>query len=926
MTRHDAIHSPARTDSKTSALGAVTAHPVTLTVDGREITARAGETVLTACREAGVHIPTLCDDPRLEPFGGCRLCVVQVAGMRGYPTSCTTPVADGMEVSTASDELRRLRRTLIELLLSDHNVDCLVCEANGRCTLQDLAYAYDVDETRFAGAKHDLPSRVDDNPLIARDYSKCIACGRCLRICTQVQGANVYGYRDRGFNVLPDTPFSRPLTDAGCEFCGQCVSTCPTGALTDRLSHHSGRPWETQTIESTCGYCGVGCTIGYRVRDGRIVSAEAPQGRGVNNGNLCAKGRYGWCFTHHPDRLTVPLIRRDGELVEASWDEAIALIAEKLGAIVASDGPEAVGGLASAKCTNEENYLFQKFLRAAVGTHNIDHCARLCHASTVTGLAAAFGSGAMTNSIADLGQAQVILVVGSNTTEAHPIIGIELTRAARAGTKLFVIDPREIRLTKHAAGHLPLRPGTNVALFNAMARIILDEGLANLDFIGRRTEEFEAYAAMLATVDLEAAAETCGVPLADIREAAVAYASADRASIVYSMGVTQHSSGTEQVRAVANLALLTGQIGRPGTGVNPLRGQNNVQGACDLACLPNCLPGYQPLTDRGTLDRFCDYWDSDIELPTASGLTLVEMLDAAAAGSLMALYVMGENPVISDPGQAHVSDALENLDFLVVQDIFLTETASLADVVLPAATFLEKSGTFTNTERRVQLVNKVVDAPGTALADGEIIARLSSAMGIEMAYSSAREVMEEMSAVTPQYGGITYERLAREGGLQWPCPDAEHPGTPVLHAETFTRGRGSFAAVEYRPAPDDATLERPFVLVTGRTLWNFHTNTMTGASAGLAELSPTGYVELCPEDAEQLGVCDGELVTLTSQHGTLTLPARTCTIRTPRRGTAFMPFHFAEAPANRLTGGPLDPESKIPGLKVTSVSIVKADG
>lgn len=896
---------------------------VALTVDGREITALAGDTVLSACSEAGIHIPTLCNDPRLAPYGGCRLCVVQVEGMRGYPTSCTTRVADGMVVTTVSDELHRLRRTLLELLLSDHNVDCLVCEANGRCTLQDLAYAHEVDEERFAGAKHDLPARADDNPLITRDYGKCIACGRCVRICAEVQGADVYGYRGRGFNVLPDTPFSRSLTHSGCEFCGQCVSSCPVGALTDKLSHLSGRSWETQVVESTCGYCGVGCTIGYRVRDGRIVSAEAPAGRGVNNGNLCGKGRYGWRFTHHPDRLTTPLIRHEGELVEASWDEAIAFVAQKLGAIVAEHGADAVGGLASAKCTNEENYLFQKFMRAAVGTHNVDHCARLCHASTVTGLAAAFGSGAMTNSIADLGQAQVILVIGSNTTEAHPIIGIELTRAAAAGTKLFVIDPREIRLTKDATGHLPLRPGTNVALFNAMARIILDEGLEDRDFIERRTEDFEAFSAMLADVDLETSAETCGVPLTDIRAAAIAYATAERASIVYSMGITQHSSGTEQVRSVANLAMLTGQIGRPGTGINPLRGQNNVQGACDLACLPNCLPGYQPLTDRGTLDRFCDYWESDIELPAAPGLTLVEMLDAAAEGTLKALYVMGENPVISDPGQAHVIDALENLDFLVVQDIFLTETASLADVVLPAASFLEKSGTFTNTERRVQLVNRVVDAPGLALADGEIIARLSTAMGVTMEYASAREIMEEMSAVTPQYGGITYERLAREGGLQWPCPSADHPGTPVLHTETFTRGRGSFAAVEYRPAPDDATVERPFVLVTGRNLWNFHTNTMTGASPGLAELSPAAYVELGPEDAEQIGVCDGELVTLTSKHGTLTVPVRLCGARTPRRGTVFMPFHFAGAPANRLTGGMLDPESKIPGLKVTSVSIVK---
>ncbi len=530
----------------------------------------------------------------------------------------------------------------------------------------------------------------------------------------------------------------------------------------------------------------------------------------------------------------------------------------------------------------------------------------------------------MTNSIEDLSQAEVILVIGSNTTEAHPIIGIELKQAARRGTRIYVVDPRRIRLVDHAEGWLPVRPGTNVAFFNAMMRIILDEGLANETFIAERTEGFEALRELLEGYDLEAAAELTGIPLEDVREVAVAYASAERASIVYSMGVTQHTSGTEQVRSLANLAMMTGQIGRPGTGMNPLRGQNNVQGACDLACLPNCLPGYQPVTDRGTLDRFCDFWEAKTELPDTPGLTIVEMMHAAVAGDLKAMYVMGENPVLSDPDQAHVIEALESLDFLVVADIFETETTAFADVVLPAASFLEKEGTFTNTDRMIQLVHKVVEPPGGALSDREIICSLAHRMGIAFECESPDEIMDEMAAVTPQYGGISYRRLEAEGGLQWPCPDLDHPGTPILHAETFTRGKGVFAAVDYTPPPEPATPEHPFVLTTGRHLWNFHTNTMTAASEGLAELNPDSYVEMNAADAEELGICEGDAVEVTSAHGSVLTTARVCGDSSPRRGVVFMPFHFADAPANRLTGVELDPSAKIPGLKVTAVSVAKA--
>lgn len=526
----------------------------------------------------------------------------------------------------------------------------------------------------------------------------------------------------------------------------------------------------------------------------------------------------------------------------------------------------------------------------------------------------------MTNSVADLGQADVILVIGSNTTEAHPIVGIELKRAALRGTRIVLVDPRRIKLVDHAKDWLRIQPGTNVALFNAMARVIVEEGLIDEAFVSERTEGFEALRDHVLRVDLDEAARITGIPAVKIREVARAYASAERASIVYCMGVTQFTTGTAQVRTLANLALLTGQIGRPGTGVNPLRGQNNVQGACDLGCLPDCLPGYQSVSDRDTLDRFCDFWGSERELPAEAGLTLVEMIHAAARGELKALYVMGENPVLSDPDQAHVIEALENLDFFVVQDIFLTETAKLADVVLPAATFLEKDGTYTSTDRRVQLGRKVVDAPGEAKTDLEIITLVANAMGLGWDEDSPRDVMIEMGAVTPQYGGITYSRLEAEGGLQWPCPDASHPGTPILHVDGFPRGRAAFAVADHTPPAELPDVEFPMILLTGRHLWNFHTNTMTGRSVGLAELNADGYVEISPKDAESLCLCEGDRVEVASRRGACVANVRIAPGLEPC--VVFMPFHFADAPANRLTSGTeLDPSSKIPGLKTTPVRV-----
>ena len=618
--------------------------------------------------------------------------------------------------------------------------------------------------------------------------------------------------------------------------------------------------------------------------------------------------------------MTGPLIRRDGELVPTSWDEALDFVAEYLTQIKQEFGPDSIAALASAKCTNEENYIMQKFVRAVIGTNNVDHCARLCHASTVAGLARAFGSGAMTNSIEDLDQATAIFVIGSNTTECHPIIGAAIKRAAQRGVSLIVADPRAIELTEYAVVHLRQKHGTDVALINALAHVILREGLEDEEFIAQRTEGFEEFRAAVEPYTPELAEKITGVAAQDIVRAARIYAPASAASLVYSMGITQHTTGTDNVLALANLAMLTGNIGRPGTGVNPLRGQNNVQGACDMGALPNVFPGYQKVDDDTVRMKFETAWGGP--LPAAPGLTVVEMINAAAEGTAKALYVMGENPMLSDPHQTHVEVALKSLDFLVVQDIFLSETAQLADVVLPAAAFAEKEGTFTNTERRVQRVHKALEPPGEAREDYDIICDLARRMGYDMSYRDAAAIQDEIASLTPSYGGITYDRL-EQGSLQWPCPDRDHPGTPILHVGKFTRGLGKFHPVEFIPAeelPDD---DYPFTLSTGRILQHFHTGTMSRRSDVLDELVSVGAIEIHPDDAESLGIIDGQPVEVISRRGQININAMVTDRVTP--GSVFLAFHYHEAPANRLTIAALDPVAKIPEFKVCAVRLERVE-
>ena len=894
---------------------------ITLTINGQPVTVPAGTTVLEAARKLGIDIPTLCHHPELVPGGACRLCVVEVEKFRNLPASCALPATEGMVVQTHSLRVEKARRLILELLVANHPLDCFSCEKNGDCRLQDYSYAYRVTGPRRPGARRE--DRADDtNPFFSRDFEKCILCGRCVGVCHDVQQIGAIDFTKRGFDTKVTSAYDAPLTEAGCVFCGMCVDACPVGALTPKLAVGAGRAWEKRKVRTTCTYCGVGCAINLLVKDGRVVGAEGALGSPANEGHTCVKGKFGWDFIHRDDRLTTPLIRRggkDGQLEPASWDEALDLVARRFSELKEKHGPDALGGLSSAKCTNEENYLLQKLVRTAFGTNNVDHCARLCHASTVAGLALAFGSGAMTNSIGELSGADVIFVIGSNTTEAHPVIGLEIKKAVARRAKLIVADPRRIPLAEKADLFLQLAPGTNIALVNGLAHVIVKSGWVDARFVTGRTEGYEAWAKAIEKYTPEYVAKLTGIPAELIVEAARAYATADTASIVYSMGVTQHATGTDGVLAIANLAMVAGQIGRPHTGVNPLRGQNNVQGACDVGALPDVFPGYQKVVNNELRAKFEKSWGRP--LSGKAGLTVTEMIPAAAEGTLKGLYIMGENPMLSDPDVGHVEEGLRNLEFLVVQDIFLTETARLADVVLPGVSFAEKDGTFTNTERRVQLVQQAVAPVGEARPDWQILIDLAERFGLHWSTRTPAAVMEEIASLTPIYGGILHRRLGHKG-LQWPCPNADHPGTPYLHKEKFSRGKGLFHPVEYqRPheLPDD---EYPFILSTGRLLYHYHTGTLTRRSVGLAAHRPQERSEINPADAGRLGIGEGDVVRITSRRGSVL--TRACLTERVPAGVVFMTFHFAESAANILTAAALDPVAKIAEFKVSAVRVEKA--
>lgn len=764
-----------------------------------------GLTVLQAAELVGIEIPHLCYHKLLSPSAACRLCVVEVEGSRTLVASCVYPVSDGLKVKTDTERVRKARKLVVELLVSDHPLDCMTCEQTGNCKLQDYAYQFDIKKTRFEGKRHEKHNYPIDfsNPFIERNLNKCVLCRRCVSVCDEIQVSEVYDFSQRGFETKIATAFDQPLNDSPCVSCGQCVWVCPTGALTEKAAKGKGRTWEMEKIRTTCTYCSCGCTVHLNVKDDKIVKVTSVEDSPVGSGALCVKGRFGYDFIHNPDRLTSPLVKRSRAgcpacFEEITWDEALTLVANKLTEIKEKYGPDSIGALSSAKYTNEENYLMQKFARAVIGTNNVDHCARLCHSSTIAGLAAAFGSGTMTNSISEIEGADVILVTGSNTTEAHPIIGNAIKRAVKFNeTKLIVFDPRGgIELAQRADIHLRQRCGTDVAWINGMMNVIIDEELYDKEFIETRTEGFEELKNTVAKYTSEYVEGITGISASDLSEAARLYASAERAMIFYSMGITQHTTGTNNVLSIANLAMLTGNVGKESTGVNPLHEQSNVQGACDMGALPNVYSGYQKVTDSDARQKFQKAWG--INLPKEVELTVVEMVNAAYEGKIKAMYIMGENPALSDPDITHVKEGLKNLDFLVVQDIFLTETAELADVVLPGVSCAEKDGTITNTERRIQRIRRAVPPVGESRADWKIICDLAGYIGYKMDYSSPAEIMDEIAELTPIYGGIHYDRLENEE-LAWPCTDRQHPGTKFLHKGEFSRGSGKFHPVDYIP-------------------------------------------------------------------------------------------------------------------------------
>ena len=940
---------------------------ISLTINDRPIEVPDGASVLDAVNASGTYVPQLCKDADMKAIGACRTCLVQVEGVRGFPASCSLPARDGMSVTTDGDEVRRIRSGVLELtraMLPGHGSSPLVGEDSGGGyhphpdlppsrgkepdyhQLTVVAEHHGLDgESRWAARTREAVD--DSNPVFNLDMDSCIMCGRCAQACQQ--GAQFIGAIDflgSGRSSRIGTFMDRPLIESVCTTCGQCLSVCPTGAIQVKTP-----PKETvRSVSTTCPYCGVGCGIKLQVNgDDRIVeSLDAPENRS-SVGMLCVKGRFGYTFVHHSDRLTTPLIRvgskRSGETPlnpplprgdlgrfrEATWDEALDYVADRL----AEYRGDAFATLCSAKATNEDGYIQQKFARLVMQSNNIDHCTRLCHAPSVEAMLTSLGSGATSNSYTDYEDAGCLLITGSDASSNHPVAASRMRRAVvERGAKLIVINPRRIDMCDYAELWLRPYPGTDVALLNSMANVILAEGLADAGFVENRTEGFEEWRRVVEKYPPEEAEKVTGVPAEDIRQAARIYAKPpfSGSCLIWGMGITQHTNGTANAHGLLNLALVAGQMGRPGSGISPLRGQNNVQGCGDAGCLPNSLPGYQGLRDE-SVDKFQQAWGNH-PIPRKEGLVITEMVEAAREGKLKAMYVTGENPLLSEPDLKHAREALEKLEFLVVQDIFMHETAEIADVILPATSFAEKDGTFTNSERRVQRVRKAVEPIGESRPDWEIICDLGRRIGRrlelpledEFSFDHPSEIWGEMARLTPLVAGISYDRLDREGGIQWPCPTPDHPGTPYLYAESFPRGpRAKFVAFDQGPVAAETPNKRfPLILNTGRTLYHWHGGTITRRVEGLMARAPELEISINPQDGQRFGVSDGEWIRLRSRRGEM--EGRAVLTEQMRQGEIFVPFvRLAESAANFLTNAAFDPDSKIPEYKVCAVRVEKLE-
>ena len=895
-----------------------------LQINGKTVCVPEGTTILEAARANGIDIPSLCYLKDVNDLGSCRLCMVEAEGCARLLPACRTKAADGMVIETETPKLAEHRKTMLRLILSNHRAACMSCPENGACRLQALCNRYGIEEAGIEGARIGIEEKLpvlDDHPYLRYDPSKCIHCFRCISACHRRAGNGALKNARSGVFHIVDAPFGPDWRDTGCEACGNCAAACPTGALKLK-SARAYREWEISRTRTTCPHCATGCQFSLLVKEGRVVGVEPADGPS-NHGRLCVKGRSGsFDFIHAPDRLTKPLIknRATGEFREVSWAEAIEYTARRFMELKAACGPDALAGFACSRSCNEDIYMVQKMVRTCFGTNNTDNCARVCHSATVAGLAKTLGSGAMTNTIYDITHGvDCILLVGSNPEEAHPVVGMQLREAIRSGARLIVADPRSIGLAQQADIHLKLRPGTNVAFANGMLHVIIEEDLVDHAFVRDHTEGYETIRELVKDYTPERVAELCHIDPDMLREAARMYANAEKAPIIYCLGVTEHSTGTEGVMCLSNLALVTGKLGKPGCGVNPLRGQNNVQGACDMGAQPTDYPGYQKVDNAAVREKFEAAWG--VKLNPKPGLKATEVFPAAIRGEIKGLYICGEDPVVSDADTAHIIKALKSLDFLVIQDLFLTRSAEYADVVLPAVSYAEKEGTFTNTERRVQRVRKAVTIPGEARTDIDILTDLMNAMGYPQKRLTSAEVMDEIASLTPSYAGISHARLDAGESLQWPCTGKDHPGTPIMHAAGPVRGRALFYPAEFNPAAELPDEDYPFILSTGRILYHYNAAAMTARAPGLQEIAGEGFIELHRADAERLGIANGERVRVSSRRGSITATARVG--RKVSEGETWMPFHFPDSPVNCLTNAALDEFARIPEYKVCAVRVEK---
>ncbi len=866
-------------------------------------------------------VPTLCAESRIKAYGACRVCSVDVKFNETEKSkavaSCHTPISDGMHISTNSKNIQRLRKNIIELVLTDHPLDCLTCEANGACELQDVAAAVGIRKVRYVKGKNHLDRKKDtSHPYMRMDLSKCINCSRCVRACDEIQGQFVLTMSGRGFDAKISVDDEGVFGDSSCVSCGACAQICPTSAISDVFQAKSIEA--ENKIRTVCSYCGVGCNLEVAVKDNQVLSIQAPKDAEVNAGHTCLKGRYAFKFYNHPDRLTSPLIKKNGIHIPCSWDEAYSYIAGKLKSIQKNHGADAIAGISSARCTNEENFLFQKMIRAAIGTNNIDCCARVCHSPTAFGMQKSFGTGAATNSISDLLFTDAILLIGANPTAAHPVTGAKIKQATLSGKTLIVLDPIETELAKLADIHLPLRPGTNVAVLNMMQYFIVKADLIDQQFINERCEDYDKFTQSIMKLDVDAMAEISGLDKTLVEKAAIFYASAKNAMSFHGLGVTEHTQGTKTVTQIANLAMMTGNIGKLGVGVNPLRGQNNVQGAADMGCQPHQGAGYLPMNNIENQNYYSDKYK--VPSPTSNGKKIPEMFDGAIIGDIKAMWILGEDVVQTDPNTHHVIKSLQSLDLLVVQEIFYSETAKLADIVLPGCSFLEKSGTFTNGERRIQKVNAAVEPLKGCKTDGQIIAEMMQTLGYQQEDYDAADVLSDVADVVPFFKGVTWDNLGTQG-LQWPVKD-NGVDTKILHENGFTRGKGKFHYYDFEESKE---LEQhqskfPFILTTGRELQHYNAATMTRRTAN-SELLDADIILINPKDAKNKNLEDGNRVKLISSRGEITL--NISVTKKVKPGVLRTTFHFPEVLVNMLTSAETDEETKCPEYKVVAVDIEK---